>query len=90
MANSTTKHMSDVSEENVLRHIHNPVDGTIAMGSFVTSNIGHKITLAISTTSVADDTETYTFLDGAVSLMTLVIIYTDGARTTMVSVERTA
>lgn len=90
MANATTKRMSDDSLENVLRHVHNPVDATLAVGSFVTSNIGHKITLAISTTTVSNDTETWTFLDGTTSLMTLVIIYTDGTRAVLLSAERTA
>jgi hypothetical protein len=87
---ATTKKMSDLSFENVLRQASNDQTGTIGVGGFITAKIGHRITLAIGTTNVANDTETYTYFDNSTQLLQLQLIYTDGTRGTLVSVERIA
>lgn len=82
---TTSKKMSDLNFENVLRQAHNPNDGTIATGSFVSSKVGHKITRS----DINATTEDYSFHDGSTLLYTLRIIYTDGTRSSISSVERT-
>lgn len=67
---------------------HNDVDSSLQVSGFLTSKIGAKITLAISTTTIANDTETYAFLDGETELYQLKIIYTDSTRAQMISAER--
>lgn len=89
MANETLKPMSDMSGDNVLRNAHNQVDGTISTSGFITAFVGRKVTLAISTTTVANDTETYAFSESGIALYTLKIIYTTGTRDVMLSAERT-
>ncbi len=67
---------------------HNDVDSSLQVSGFLTSKIGAKITLAISTTSVADDTENYTFFDGATQLYQIRLIYTSAAKSQLISAER--
>ena len=90
MANTTTKPMSDSGFENVLRGAHVPEDQSLAVSGFLNAKVGHKVTQVISTTSVADDTETHSFYDGSTLLMQLKVIYTDGGRSTYLSAERIA
>jgi hypothetical protein len=89
MAN-TTKSLSKRDGQQVLQSAFNDVDGTLSTGGFLTGKVGHKVELVISTTSVANDTETYTFSDSANQLYVLTLIYTDGDRCTLLSAERTA
>ena len=85
MANGTTKKMSDMSNENVLRHIHNPADATIGVNGFITLKQGHRITRV----DIDAVTEDYSFFDGVVLLYTIRIIYTDVTQEKIASVERT-
>lgn len=88
--NSTSKPTSTSSHENVLRSVHNADTATLSVGGFVAGKVGHKIEQAIATTTIADDTVVLTYKDGAVTLMVLTVIYTDGTRAELLSVERTA
>lgn len=87
---ATKKAASDMSNENVLRSSHVPETAVLSVGGFVGSKVGHKITLALATTTTLNDTEVYTYFDDNVQLMVLTIIYTDSSRATLISVERTA
>jgi hypothetical protein len=89
MAN-TTKTKSQVDGNQALQKAYNDVDATLGVNGFVVGKVGHKIELAISTTNVANDTETYTFSDNGTTLYVITVIYTDGGRDTLLSVERTA
>lgn len=86
----TTKKASNLSAENVLRSAHVQETGTISINGFVSAKVGHRITLALTTTSVANDTELYTYFDLTTQIMQLRVVYTDGSRGTLLSVERTA
>ena len=90
MANSSEKKASHQSADNTLRESFNDIDKTLSVNGFLVGKVGHKITLTIQTTTVANDTESYSFLDTGVLLYTLTIIYTDGTRNTLLSAERTA
>lgn len=67
---------------------HNDVDSSLQVSGFLTSKVGAKITLAVSTTNVTDDTETYTFFDETTQLYQIQIVYTDDTKSTMISAER--
>lgn len=84
MSNASTKSPSQQSSDNALRLAFNDQDNTLAVGSFVTSKAGHKITLTL----VDSVTEDYSYLDDSVLLMVLRVIYTDGTKATLSSVER--
>lgn len=82
------KPMTKRDDEQVLRSVYNDVNATISVDGFLTGKVGNKVEMAISTTNVANDTETYTYSDNATSLFAIKIIYTDGTRATMLSAER--
>lgn len=89
MAN-TTKEASHLDANLTERYAFNDTTRTLGVSGFISAKVGHKITLTISTTNVANDTETYEYFDDLVSIMQLEIIYTSGTRETMLSVERIA
>ncbi len=86
----TTKSQSNLDFQQTLKSSYNDVNATLSVDGFLVGKVGNKVTLAISTTNVANDTETYTFLDSATTLYQLRIIYTDGTRELMLSAERIA
>jgi hypothetical protein len=86
----TQKPLSHLDYEQTLQSSYNDVNATLGVDGFLTGRVGRKIELAISTTTIANDTETYSFSENGTALYTLKIIYTDGTRAQMVSVERTA
>ncbi len=89
MAN-TTKQMSEKDFQQVLRGAFNDVDKTVSTNGFLVGKVGHRVTSTISTTNVANDTETYEFFDVSTSLYQIRVIYTDGGRTDLLSAERIA
>ena len=90
MSNTTSKPTADLSHENVLRSAYNKEDGSITTSGFLVGKVGHKVTQTISTTTAANDTLTYNFLDGATLLYSIRVIYTDNTYSTMISAERVA
>lgn len=81
---------SSQSSSQTLQYSFNDDLKTLSVEGFVTSKVGHKITLTVGTTTVANDTETLRYYDGSTLLCTIVSVYTDGTRTLLSSVERTA
>lgn len=86
----TQKPLSDLDADQTLQSSYNDSDGTISTNGFLVGVVGRRIDLAISTTNVANDTETYAFSENSNALYTLQIVYTDGTRATMLFAVRTA
>lgn len=80
--------MSDMSSENTLRGAYNQVDGTISTNGFLVGKVNHKITAALSTTTVSNDTVTFTFFDGSTQLYAYKIIYPTTQTLPFTSAER--
>ena len=85
----TNKPLSDTDPLQTIQRSYNDVNATLCVDGFLTGEVGRKVELAISTTSVANDTETYTFSESGTNLYVIKIIYTTGTRDTMISAERT-
>lgn len=85
---NTTKQPTMLDNEQVIRNVFNEPDKSLTVNGFLVGKTGHKVTMALSTTNIANDTETYTFLDGATTLYEIEVIYTDGTRAVMISAER--
>lgn len=83
------KTTTNLDANQVLKKSFNDSDATLSTSTFLTAKAGNKITLTISTTDIANDTETYSYFDGVNLLYTIKVIYTDGDRTQMISAERT-
>lgn len=84
----TTKSLSERDANQTLQSAFNDVDSSITTAGFLVGKVGHKVTLTISTTTVSNDTQTYLFLDGATSLYSLRLIFTDSSYATLISAER--
>jgi hypothetical protein len=88
MANHTTKKLPGSDGDQAIRRSYNEVDATMSVNGFLVGNVGHKIVLTVSTTTITNDTETYAFSDNGTPLYSLQIIYTDGTRAQMISATR--
>jgi len=84
----TQKPLSHLDYEQTMQSSYNDVNATLSVDGFLTGKIGRKVELAISTTTIANDTETYSFSESGTALYSLRIIYTDGTRAQMISAER--
>lgn len=81
---------TDLDFEQAVQHAFIDENDCVSVDGFLTGLVGRKVTLAISTTTIANDTETYTFSENTVTLYVIKIIYTDGSRATLLSAERIA
>ena len=86
----TKKPPTKLDYEQALQGSYNDVNSTLSVDGFLTGKVGRKIELTISTTTIANDTEIYSFSENGIALYTLTIVYTDGSRAQLSSVERTA
>lgn len=86
----TTKPASPLSGDNILRNSYSEETKTLNVSGFISAKVGHRITLQIQTTNVANDTELYSYYDGSTLLMQIRVIYTTGSRDLLQSVERVA
>jgi len=86
----TTKSLGFLDQNQVLKHTYNAVDASLTTAGFLTGKVGRKIVQAISTTSVLNDTITFTYAEGATTLYQIRVIYTDDTYATMISSERIA
>lgn len=86
----TQKPPSDLDDSQTLQHSFNDVNSTLSIDGFLTGLVGRRVDLAISTTTIANDTETYTFSENSINLYTIKIVYTDGSRNTLLYASRIA
>lgn len=86
----TTKRGTRKDGMQTLQMAFNDVDASITTNGFLVGKIGHKVTLEIVTTTVLGDSELYTFLDGSELLYQIKLVYTDAAKTQLLSAERVA
>lgn len=86
----TTKSISDVDGQQTLQRAFNDSDASHNVNGFLVAVVGRRVDLAIGTTNVANDTETFSFSENSLALYTLQIVYTDATRVTMLYAVRTA
>lgn len=84
----TQKAPSDLDYSQNIQGAYNDVDATLSTNGFLVGKVGRKVVVTVSTTTVANDTETYAFSENALALYSLKLIYTDGTRSTLMSAER--
>ena len=86
----SAKQPSKQDANQTLKGSYNDVDLSITVNGFLVGKIGRKIAAAISTTNIANDTETYTFSEDSITLYVYKVIYTDGTRAGILTAERIA
>lgn len=79
-----------MGEENVLRAVHNEFNNTLAVDGFLVGLVGRRVDQAFSTTTLANDTATFTFSENGITLYVIRVVYTDGTRNDILHAERTA
>lgn len=87
MSNSV-KVESERDANQTLKFSFNDIDKSLTTTGFLTGLVGRKITQAISTTSAANDTATFTYSESGTTLFAVKVIYTDSTWATMISAER--
>lgn len=88
MAENSQKQIPKQDMDQAIRYSYNNNEKTVSVNGFLAGKVGHKIELVISTTSVLDDTETYTFKDNTLIVSVIEVVYTDGTRSQLLSAER--
>jgi hypothetical protein len=86
----TTKRGTRKDGMQTLQMAYNDVDASITTNGFLVGKIGHKVTLQITTTTIANDSELYSFMDGNELLYQIKLVYTDANKTQLLSAERVA
>lgn len=79
----TTKPFSEYDQTQIFQKAHNP-DGSIAVGSFLAGQIGHRVARSVVSPTVDD----YAFYDNAVLLYTIRVTYNDSAHSEIDIAER--
>lgn len=82
---NTTKPISNEDSNNVLRYAFNDKDRTIAVGGFISTKIGHKVTRTVISPTVDD----YSFFDGSDLLYTIRVTYNNSSHDEIDQAERT-
>jgi len=86
----TQKRPTDLDSTQAEQNSFNDVNSTFGVDGFLTGIVGRRVDLAISTTTIANDTEIYTFSENSVVLYVYKVVYTDGTRATLLYAERIA
>ena len=85
-----TKPFSLYDQQQIFKKAYNP-SGTLAVDGFLAGEVGRKITRALTTTNVLNDTEIFSYYENQTTLLfQLTVVYTDATRSDLLSVERTA
>lgn len=84
----TTKPFSDRDANQTLQHSYNDVNATLGVDGFIIGKVGRKIDVTISTTTILNDSQTFAFSESGTALYSIKLIFTDGARQELLSVER--
>ena len=85
----TVKPFSDLDQNQMFKKSYSDA-GTFAIDGFLSGLVGRKVVQSTSTTTVPNDSITFTFSESGVTLFVLKVIYTDATYATMISAERTA
>jgi hypothetical protein len=85
---TTSKRLSERDANQTQQSTYNQETATTSVDGFLAGKVGHKISIATTTTNVANDSETITYSDNGNTLMVIKNIYSDGTRQVLLSAER--
>lgn len=89
----TTKHFSQRDADQTLQASFNDVDSTLTVNGFLVGKVGRKVTVTISTTNVANDTQNFAFsetLPVPIALYTFTLVFTDSTYSQLLYAIRSA
>jgi hypothetical protein len=82
------KRMSDRDAPQVHKLTFNEEDKSISTAGFLVGKVNREVLPVISTTTVPNDTVTYTYQEDSLVLYVIRCIYTDGTRANLISAKR--
>ena len=89
--NLIDKPSCDLDANQTLTGAFNQVDNSFTINGFLVGKINNKITLTITTTTIANDTQVFSFYCDLTTLIyTFTLVYTDATYGTLISATRTA
>jgi hypothetical protein len=86
----TNKLLSTRDANQVLQAAGVSEDDTIMTSGFLTGAVGRKIAIAVTTTSVAGDTQVISFSENGTALYTLTLVYSDATQSILLNATRSA
>lgn len=84
----TQKPASDLDSTQNIQNSFNDINSTLSVDGFLTGLVGRRVDLAISTTTVPNDTQTFTFSENGISLYAFKIVFTDATYSLMLYATR--
>ena len=87
---TTQKEVTHFDYQQTLKRSFNDADHGMLTSSFLAAKVGRKIVQTIATTTVANDTIIFDYMENSINLYTIKVVYTDGTQSVMLSCERTA
>jgi hypothetical protein len=78
------------NSSNVLSAVFVHDDKSLATSGFLDGLVGRKIVQTIFTTTIANDSMRFNFSENGNPIKEYTLIFTDGSRSVLLSVERTA
>ena len=82
----STKVPSEFDQVQILQRVYNKEEKTLAVGSFISGKVGHKVVRSIVSATVDD----FSYYDGATLLYTIRITYDNASHDNVNQAERTA
>lgn len=77
---ATQKLMSPKDADQATRVAFIDDNGTISVDGFLAGKVGRRVDVAVSTTTVAGDTATFSFSESGNPILALQLVYTDGTQ----------
>lgn len=88
--NISKKPYSDLDATQTEQAAFNDNTFSKLVDGYLSALVGRRIDIAITTTTITNDTEVYSFSENGTQLMVLTLVYTDGTRSQLLSAARTA
>lgn len=77
---ATNKLMSQKDADQSIRSAYIDDNGTISIDGFLAGKVGRRVDVGISTTTMANDTTTFSFSENGNPVLALKLVYTDGTQ----------
>jgi hypothetical protein len=77
---STLKPMTQKDSEQAIRTSYIDDNGTLSVDGFLSGKVGRRVDVALSTTTVSNDTVTFSFSENGNPILALKLVYTDGTQ----------
>jgi hypothetical protein len=85
---ATSKLMTQKDEAQAIRSAYIDDNGTISVDGFLAGKVGRRVDVAISTTTIANDTSTFSFSENGTPILALQLVYTDGTQSQLLYAVR--